>query len=103
MGSPQWEKVMDFLDDLAARFSPGSAGNFSIPDSSEMEFLRRQVATIEAYVEHFPSDERDFHALAWIEAHASEYRHEWQTQAADGRPVPAELPSRASPRSSTRV
>ena len=73
---------MDIPDDPVLPFFPGPVGNFSTPIFSETEFLRRQVAVIEAYLERFPSDEREFRALAWIEANASQYRHQWQAQVA---------------------
>ncbi len=76
--SPQWEKSMDFRDDPARPFFAGPEADFSNTDFSETEFLRTQVAVIEAYLERFPCDERDFRALAWIEANASQYRQQWQ-------------------------
>ena len=82
--SPCWEKSMDIPDDPALWFLPASAGRFSTPNYSETEFLRTQVATIEAYLERFPLAERESRALAWIEANASQYRQRWQNQAASG-------------------
>lgn len=64
---------MNLPDDPTLRFLPGLEISFS-----ETEFLRQQVAEIEAYVERFPSAERDLRALAWIEANASQYRQQWQ-------------------------
>jgi len=71
---------MDIPNDTTLCFAPGRIARMSKPDCSESEFLRRQVAAIEAYVERFPSDEREFRALAWIEANARQYRHQWQMQ-----------------------
>jgi len=76
---------MDISDDTTLWLFPVPVGSFSDQNFSETEYLRTQVAVIEAHVEHFPSDERDFRALAWIEANASQYRHWWQTQAATSR------------------
>ncbi|MBL8395762.1 MAG: hypothetical protein JNK99_13610 [Candidatus Accumulibacter sp.] len=76
---------MQIPDDPALSFFREPAGNFPESCFSETEFLERQVAAIEAYVEHFPADERELRALAWIEANASQYRHWWQLQVASGR------------------
>ncbi|SBT08483.1 conserved hypothetical protein [Candidatus Accumulibacter aalborgensis] len=75
---------MDIQDDPALWFFPAHVGHLSTQNYSEMEFLRTQVATIEAYLERFPFAERESRALAWIEANASQYRHRWQAQAANG-------------------
>ena len=64
---------MNLPDDPTLRLLPGLEISFS-----ETEFLRQQVAEIEAYVERFPWDERELRALAWIEANASQYRQQWQ-------------------------
>lgn len=71
---PQGVKNMDIPEDPPPRFLPGLGGG----PFSEAEFLHQQVAEIEAYVERFPSAERDLRALAWIEANASQYRQQWQ-------------------------
>mgnify|MGYP003382152769 CR=1 FL=1 len=76
---------MNIPDDPTLRFLPGLGGHFSKPDFSDTEFLRQQVAEIEAYVERFPSDERELRALAWIEANASQYRQQWQIQTLESR------------------
>ncbi len=73
---------MDMADDPAPWFFPSSAGCFMSTDFSETDFLHTQLALIEAYVECFPRDEREFRALAWIEANAGAYRQQWQTRAA---------------------
>ena len=44
-----------------------------------------QLAVIEAYLERFPLEEREFRALAWIEANAGAYRQHWQTRVASRR------------------
>ncbi|HNC52626.1 MAG TPA: hypothetical protein PLO14_10370 [Accumulibacter sp.] len=62
--------------------------NLALPDLAETAFLREQVATIAAYVECFPSDERDRRALAWIEANAGHYRQAWQMRASSQCPLP---------------
>jgi hypothetical protein len=51
---------------------------------SEVDFLLKQVAAIEHYVDRFPQDERQVRALEWIEGHACQYRQQWQKQAAIG-------------------
>ncbi|MCM8612328.1 hypothetical protein [Accumulibacter sp.] len=43
------------------------------------------MAVIEDYLRHFPDEQREFRALAWIEAHACAYRQQWQVQAANRR------------------
>ncbi|EXI65048.1 MAG: hypothetical protein AW08_03501 [Candidatus Accumulibacter adjunctus] len=76
---------MDMPDDPAKRFLSCSAGSLVDADSPEIEFLQTQLAVIEDYLRHFPDDQRDFRALAWIEAHACAYRQQWQVQAANRR------------------
>lgn len=51
----------------------------------QTEFLQTQLAVIEDYLRHFPDEQREFRALAWIEAHACAYRQQWQVQAANRR------------------
>jgi len=80
---------MNISDDTTLCLTFGRAARMSKSDFSEAEFLRRQVAVIEAYVECFPSDEREFRALAWIEANASQYRYQWQMQAEKSAPPSA--------------
>ncbi|MEF8730059.1 MAG: hypothetical protein V5B34_17945 [Accumulibacter sp.] len=74
---------MDMPDDPAKRFLPGPAGSVVDADSPEIEFLQTQLAVIEDYLQHFPDDQREFRALAWIAAHACAYRQQWQVQAAN--------------------
>ena len=62
--------------------------NLALPDLAETAFLREQVATIAAYVERFPSDERERRALAWIEANAGRYRQAWQLRVSGRSPLP---------------
>ncbi len=76
---------MDISDDPAPWSFTGPAGSLSNPDFSETNFLHTQLAVIEAYVERFPRDEREFRALAWIEANAGAYRQHWQTRVASRR------------------
>ena len=76
---------MAIRDDPALPFFSVSEDDFSATEGSETEFLRTQVAAIEAYLERFPWDERDFRALAWIEANASQYRHQWQASGRYGQ------------------
>ncbi|MFZ1642850.1 MAG: hypothetical protein WAV07_15735 [Candidatus Contendobacter sp.] len=65
---------------LITRFV-GDAQNLNLSDA---EFLLRQIAAIEQYVEPFPAGERQERALEWIAAHARHYRQQWQKQAAAG-------------------
>lgn len=67
---------------------PDPAGNLALPDLAEAAFLHEQMATIAAYVERFPSDERDRRALAWIEANAGHYRQTWQMRVSSRFPLP---------------
>ena len=76
---------MDTSDDPAPWFFSSPAGSLSHPDSSETNFLHMQLAVIEAYLERFPLEEREFRALAWIEANAGAYRQHWQTRVASRR------------------
>jgi hypothetical protein len=62
---------------LITRFV-GDAQNLNL---SNADFLLRQIAAIEQYVGRFPASERQARALEWIEAHAMQYRREWQKQA----------------------
>ena len=74
---------MDMPDDPASRFLTGARDSLVDADSPEVEFLHTQLAVIEAYLQHFPCEQRDFRALAWIAAHACAYRQQWQVQAAN--------------------
>jgi CDP-glycerol glycerophosphotransferase (TagB/SpsB family) len=75
---------MNISDDTVLQFFRDLVRDFSQPHFSEAEFLQQQYAVIEAYVEHFPANERDSRALAWIEANAGQYRQQWHLQAASG-------------------
>ena len=74
------ESIFRFFRDLVRDFSQAHSTN-----SPESEFLQQQFSVIEAYVQRFPSEERDFRALAWIEANAGQYRQQWQVQAVGRR------------------
>lgn len=63
---------------LIARFVGGEPH----PEISDAEFLLRQVAAIEKYVERYPAQEREAWAFRWIEANAMKYREKFQRQAA---------------------
>lgn len=63
---------------LIARFVGGEPH----PEISDAEFLLRQVAAIEDYVNRFPAVQREERALQWIEANAMKYRERSQRQAA---------------------
>ena len=73
---------MNISDDSILRFFRDLVRDFAQANSAESEFLQQQFSVIEAYVQRFPSEERDFRALAWIEANAGQYRQQWQVQAA---------------------
>jgi len=73
---------MYIVDDPALALIARFVGDASHPELSDTEFLRQQVAAIEAYVEGFPPQERELRALAWIEANAMKYRQQWQKRAA---------------------
>jgi len=62
---------------LITRFMCG-AQNVEVSDA---EFLLRQIAAIEHYVEQFPDSERNARAVEWIGAYAQEYRRQWQKKA----------------------
>lgn len=65
---------------LIARF----VGDAQTPDLSDAAFLLQQIAAIEEYAGQFPAEEKQTRALEWIEAHARQYRQQWQKQAAIG-------------------
>ena len=69
---------MNILTHPTLRFVRSLVPNFPRPRLSETEFLNQQLSVLEVYVERFPSNERDFRALAWIEANAERYPHQWQ-------------------------
>lgn len=69
---------MNLPDHSAIRFFRRLVVHVAKPRFSETDFLQQQLAVLEAYLEPFPSDERDGRALAWIEANAQQYRQQWQ-------------------------
>ncbi|MCP5159677.1 MAG: hypothetical protein H6974_13830 [Gammaproteobacteria bacterium] len=62
---------------LITRFMCGAQNR----EVSDAEFLLRQIAAIERYVEQFPDSERDVRAMEWIGAYAQQYRRQWQKKA----------------------
>lgn len=44
------------------------------------EFIRKELEAIQAHIEQFPPEEREWRALEWIEAHAYEYRKAWEKE-----------------------
>lgn len=48
------------------------------PDEANDEFVKRQIQTLQGYVEQFPAPERGARAMEWIEQHARDYRRSWQ-------------------------
>lgn len=76
---------MNISDESILRFFRDLVRDFSQASSPENDFLQQQFAVIEAYVQRFPSEERELRALAWIEANAGQYRRQWQLQTAGGR------------------
>ena len=75
---------MYIVDDPALALITRFVGDTEHLNLSDAEFLLRQIATIEQYVEQFPTDQRQPRAMEWIEAHARQYRQQWQKQAAVG-------------------
>ena len=47
-------------------------------DVDDETFIQSQIETLQNYLGQFPAEERGERALAWIEAHAENYRREWQ-------------------------
>ncbi|MCB1871461.1 MAG: hypothetical protein H6964_06815 [Chromatiaceae bacterium] len=47
-------------------------------ERTDAEFVQRQLATLKAYTDRFPAEERQPRAMQWIEQHAANYRREWQ-------------------------
>jgi hypothetical protein len=48
------------------------------PDSSNDEFIKRQIRALKEYTDGFPEEERSERAMEWIEQHARSYRRGWQ-------------------------
>jgi hypothetical protein len=48
------------------------------PDSTNEEFIKRQIRTLQEYVDRFPPEEQGTRAMEWIERHARRYRRTWQ-------------------------
>lgn len=46
--------------------------------TTDEEFVQRQLATLQAYVDRYPAEEKQPRAMQWIEQHAESYRREWQ-------------------------
>lgn len=44
------------------------------------EFIKKELQAIQAHIEQFPAQEREWRALEWIEAHAHEYRKTWEKE-----------------------
>lgn len=47
-------------------------------ERADEEFVQRQLATLQAYVDRYPAEEKQPRAMQWIEQHAANYRREWQ-------------------------
>lgn len=47
-------------------------------ERTDEEFVQRQLATLKAYTDRFPVEEKQPRAMQWIEQHAANYRREWQ-------------------------
>lgn len=47
-------------------------------EHADAEFVQRQLATLKAYVDSYPAEEKQPRAMQWIEQHAAHYRREWQ-------------------------
>ncbi len=69
---------MYIVDDPMLALITRFMGDTQHLDVSDAEFLLRQIAAIEHYVEQFPPDERNTQAMEWITAHAQQYRRQWQ-------------------------
>ena len=72
---------MYIVDDPTLALITRFVGDPQSLNLSNTDFLLRQIAAIEQYVDRFPPEERQARALEWIEAHAMRYRREWQKQA----------------------
>ena len=83
---------MYIVDDPALALITRFVGDTEHLNLSDAEFLLRQIATIEQYVGQFPTDQRQTRAMEWIEAHARQYRQQWQKQAAVGVLAQARCP-----------
>ncbi len=73
---------MDIVDDPTLALITRFVGDTPHLNLSDAEFLLRQLAAIERYVDQFPHDEQQMRALQWIEKYARKYRQQWQKQAA---------------------
>ncbi len=83
---------MYIVDDPTLALITRFVGGAQHLDVSDEDFLLQQVAAIERYVERFPDGERQARALEWIEAHAQQYRQQWQKQVAVGALAEARCP-----------
>ena len=72
---------MYIVDDPLLALITRFMGDTQHLDVSDAEFLLRQIAAIEHYVEQFPPGERNTHAMEWIAVHAQQYRRQWQKSA----------------------
>ena len=47
-------------------------------DSSDNDFLKRQIKTLRKYLAQFPDAEHSSRAIEWIGQHAARYRRDWE-------------------------
>ena len=47
-------------------------------DTSNEEFLQRQIQTLKRYLAQFPEHQQGEKAMEWIQQHAENYRRDWQ-------------------------
>lgn len=56
-------------------------------ESTDQEFLRRQLKALRQYLAQFPEQEHGSRALDWIGQHAARYRRDWELNAIASRTV----------------
>jgi len=47
---------------------------------SNQEFIQKQLKEIQAYVEHYPPEEKKYRAIEWISERAQKYRKTWEEE-----------------------
>lgn len=85
-------QAMYIVDDPMLALITRFMGDTQHPNVSDAEFLLRQIAAIEQYIEQFPPSERNAHAMEWIAAHAQQYRRQWQKNAVAQALIKARCP-----------
>jgi hypothetical protein len=68
--------INDSMLALILRF----VGGYQETAFCNQEFMQKQVTAIRKHVDKFPSNEKEFRAIEWIEKNARQYRRLWQKE-----------------------